>query len=669
MSVASSTTQRTSGLSQFIFLKPRWLVKSVKSILRHDLISKIDEIRLELKKKRLGECLETNKNRPLITAEDAYSLWQNGNYIKKSSESTADCTNKITFDFLYRLLVRFGVFVPIDLNIEKVSFGGEDYGLCDKQSSRRESSFDTVDLETLDKVPRFFFLPCLLSDVTPEHLMWTYKTEECWKVTVCHSFLFPDGVPPGLMERITAAVLSDIYSATRNEKKGERENKEQLSINRILCWRTTFLLELQLGHNKTEILCHLADRDSKLCVASEKMTAGMKRLILSGRGHRSDGARYLYNGGYFIVFRAIERVMYEYSGCEYETDGVCPDCLQKNNPSEVHTWDWNELEAAAYNGEKQIRCNNGHKVDKLLVTGNSKDYPQLEQSSHEVSDLSGSKPTKAVMDLIRGVVLVGLWDADANAVIAAGSGFVVDKNRGLIVTASHTLMNIDGYEKTPYGTNYHGYNGRVVIGVIPRSKGETNVHKTTAVFRYFGEIVTKDENMEEHGVCHVDACIVRITTRIERDVDGDGSGCAGQPEILLNNKEVMKGEKLKALKYTETYQVEEHVRILGYNQGGEGLLGPGEHLNRTADFSVGQVLRDHEVDEEGRQKMRSGYKPLKEIVVRLPSIGGHSGGPCVNDQGDVIGILCRADRVDKQRCYLVPVSEWMPLLEKSKKRD
>ena len=58
---------------------------------------------------------------------------------------------------------------------------------------------------------------------------------------------------------------------------------------------------------------------------------------------------------------------------------------------------------------------------------------------------------------------------------------------------------------------------------------------------------------------------------------------------------------------------------------------------------------------------------LNKIVVICPTIGGHSGGPCVNQQGEVIGILSRADPADRQRCYLVPSSEWLPLVKTAKK--
>ena len=39
----------------------------------------------------------------------------------------------------------------------------------------------------------------------------------------------------------------------------------------------------------------------------------------------------------------------------------------------------------------------------------------------------------------------------------------------------------------------------------------------------------------------------------------------------------------------------------------------------------------------------------------------------MNQQGEVIGILSRADPADRQRCYLVPSSEWLPLVKTAKR--
>jgi hypothetical protein len=281
-------------------------------------------------------------------------------------------------------------------------------------------------------------------------------------------------------------------------------------------------------------------------------------------------------------------------------------------------------------------------------------------------DPKGSDPIVPINDLLRGAVVVGLWDGKTRKVVRAGSGFIADKKRGLIVTASHTLMNIWGDKNTPFGENYYGLRqGKVVIGIIPRKRGEES-GTNEAVFRYFAKIVSKDPNIDQ-GVCHLDACILRITTRMENDVSGNGQGCGDQIErLLLNNQPALKLEKLHHLKITDKCELDEQVRIVGYNQGGEGLLGPGVSLNRYVDFARGYVCKKFAGGEGGDAQIRHRFKPREEIVVICPTIGGHSGGPCVNQQGEVIGILSRADPAESQRCYLVPTYEWRALLREAK---
>merc|ERR1711971_1330574 len=150
----------------------------------------------------------------------------------------------------------------------------------------------------------------------------------------------------------------------------------------------------------------------------------------------------------------------------------------------------------------------------------------------------------------------------------------------------------------------------------------------------------------------------------ENDVSGNGEGCADQPErLLLNNPLALKQEKLHPLKITDKCELDEQVRIMGYNQGGEGLLGPGASLNRYVDFARGYVCKRFAGGGAGavEGQVRHKFRPREEIVVICPTIGGHSGGPCVNQNGEVIGILSRADPAESQRCYLVPTYEWSGL--------
>jgi hypothetical protein len=144
-----------------------------------------------------------------------------------------------------------------------------------------------------------------------------------------------------------------------------------------------------------------------------------------------------------------------------------------------------------------------------------------------------------------------------------------------------------------------------------------------------------------------------------------------QPETIVNWQQQ---EALPSLKMTRRFELEEAVRILGFNQGGEGRLEQGKHVNRSADFAKGYICKefkllddnDHSESSDSSPSGSGGLSPREEIVIMCPTISGHSGGPYVNDEGKVVGILSRADCTDRQRCYLVPSSELKMLVSEAK---
>jgi S1-C subfamily serine protease len=699
----------STGLSHFVFLNPRWLVAAVACILRHDLDREIKETRRTVSiggdrlLSRTASFFDAQLNCPVITADDAQLLWGANRITKKAAERAERFSNDLTmtpFEFLQRLLIRFGVFVPIDLTIEKATFGGKDYQLVagteiEVQDNLEPATPGEIMLYNASKTSNeqdslkaeHFFLPSLLGpwDHTDA---WTYKNTDSWKTTLCHSVLFPDGVPPGLMERLTASVLSSIYAVVNQQDTStsdvSRTNlnsaatcEGRMSLKQVLCWRTAFYLKIGSqvpsgngiqSESQVEIFVQLADRDAPLCVGSDYMEVGARRLIVSGRGQEGDGGRKIWKGGYLLVIKCVTRVMQAYGGLEYEMQGFCPECLAKVPVSQASSWELTKIRHAVLNLDRTLRCKHfGHPVDTRFLAGPLKRVPEMDGTTELAHNESS---TVAVRDLQHAVVVVGLWDGREKKVTRVGSGFLCDRKRGLIVTAAHTLINIWGDPKYQYGENYYGLSqGKVVIGVIPEVEDNQG-----AVFRYFAKIVSRC-NFLDGGSCRVDACVLRITTRMETDVAGDGSGCGDVPEILLlNNPRALKNERLQNLKMTSKCELNENVRILGYNQGGEGMVRPGEVLNRFIDLSRGYVSKKfvHDHNNNGKDdgiKKRDRFQPREEIVVSdCRTIGGHSGGPCVNQQGEVIGILSRADVADHQRCYLVPTSELEVLVRQAKKQ-
>ena len=115
-----------------------------------------------------------------------------------------------------------------------------------------------------------------------------------------------------------------------------------------------------------------------------------------------------------------------------------------------------------------MRCRSGHINDVRLICGTTDDQPH--QLSKEAQTSVGDTDIP-VSDLLKADVIVGIWDEKVQRIVKAGSGFIVDKKRGFVVTAGHTLMNHETWREVK---------GKIVIGVIPSNSSRTD---PVAVYR------------------------------------------------------------------------------------------------------------------------------------------------------------------------------------------
>ena len=204
---------RPDSLSQFIFLNPRWLVLALKLVMRHDLSQHLNNIRSGRASSsqwtrygRADSFFNASIRCPILRDSDAKLLWASNKKLLKSASRAVQGSSESPVDafaFLISVLVYFGVLVPIDLINPNVEISNELYSRPLVHNN--------------DKSSVFYFLPSQLKprerprrEIDED----TFKTTDEKKVCLCHTWLFHDGTPPGLFERLTGTVLRALHAAT-----------------------------------------------------------------------------------------------------------------------------------------------------------------------------------------------------------------------------------------------------------------------------------------------------------------------------------------------------------------------------------------------------------------------------------------------------------------------
>ena len=647
-------------LNRYVILDPRWLADAITSILRPDADK---AIRKAKKKKRmlpegsatvpkLDDVDHVSHPGPVITEDDAHLLWGEA-FSKESDEKKIDSSAlSQLFDFLQLLFTRFGVMVPLDAT------NFDDLALADMTEvfSRKNDSPILIDIPGDS---RLLFLPGLLAPGEHGKSLGLYQNAVFSKTTLAQSVQFYSVISPLLLERICAASLRQIYAAAEESRPGKEPMEGQMYVKDVLCWRTLLYFKLglyirnsdgELQGSVVDIFAHLVDHNNELCVGSKFMGDAKQCLVISAKGEEGNDGSVIWQGGYDLITEAVRQLLESSTSIDYDRQVFCPTCLARRDLRDTRSWSECVIQRALEDGEQELKCQDGHREKTRLLLGLSEKCDDTEKLFPSPSDVPSD-------NLMRGVVMVGLYDESqtSNKIRKLGSGFVVDSERGLIVTAGHTLMKIWG--KEDFGTEYDGIAGaKVVIGIIPAKKKKTDSFYPPAVFRYFATILEKDPSLND-GECHVDACVLQITSRFENDVNGNGDACSEEISMRLHgNSLLLKEQELMSLDITTESHLGEPTRILGFDQPDTN------RLNRSFGVSAGYVCKQFETKTVGGERYR--YMPRKKTVLICPTIGGHSGGPCVNQLGQVIGILSCADPTEKSRCYLVPTSEWLHLLPK-----
>eukprot|EP00815_Leptocylindrus_aporus_P010653 CAMPEP_0116062036 /NCGR_PEP_ID=MMETSP0322-20121206/7473_1 /TAXON_ID=163516 /ORGANISM="Leptocylindrus danicus var. apora, Strain B651" /LENGTH=1467 /DNA_ID=CAMNT_0003547173 /DNA_START=192 /DNA_END=4592 /DNA_ORIENTATION=- len=681
---------------EYVFLNPRWLF-AVAKLLEFNVVKSYR--RTSPFKCKQMNVVQTN-DLPILHESEALMLLQSHRQIQKGINRAIYGKGLCSpIEFLLLLFIEYGLLIPLDVAANGV---------------KKEDKL----------LPDVYFVPHWLVDAggngggeMVSSQLFSYKCAEFWKGALSTTLRFyePRSLPSA-MERVTSYTLRSIFQFS-----------SEVQILQIQCWKYALFLLVNIPDPTDHTNCHI-----ELFVH----IMDNNTIAVSCKGNIKDDGFLLWNGGYKLVTNSIHQALQD---CyEYEKDLVCPICLANYPLEQSKRWPELYMRQSVLAGVKCVRCDRGHIVSTALVSGLGMDqvegsgslsnvsaaasehrfgtdyssntlpihldpaplnYDDNHTNDHISRTISNNTTTTntslqimthdkvPIQEIFGGVVLIGLWNG--TCIERIGSGFVADAKRGLIVTAAHTLMDIEGHEEkseeevspSSFGKYYFGNDeSKVYIGtsLLPSNLlNDGNVNHTRkyelneeAVFRYRAVIVSADP-------LRVDACVLRIVTRMDEDVPG--YACDDrlplQTERIVSSKILKETGELQALKqyYEELPQLEENVRLLGHNQ--ESFDNSSSYykssskknsyhsnnkkmscINMCADVVVGHVRQMWRRPKQ-MKAFANKLNPRMWIVLNSATINGHSGGPCVNMQGEVIGILSYSDE-NGRRCFVVPATEW-----------
>jgi hypothetical protein len=325
-----------------------------------------------------------------------------------------------------------------------------------------------------------------------------------------------------------------------------------------------------------DVFISVVDSDSRQAVATRVMDQQSHRVVVSGRGPVGLHGKGLWAGGYSAVLDSVQAALVDYPNAVRQV--ICPDCLSGGDPRVAGTWASDYVLEMAQSGFPVVHCSAcGHKVDSYLLCGMY--GPSAMPRADAPSIYQVSTTTSGMM---RSVVQVGLWDDQTSKLHAAGSGFVIDKEHGLIVTAARVLYV--WMRTANCGAQNLGIQGvKVIVGVIPHESGE----RQEAVFQYIAKVVAYSD------IRKVDACVLQIVSRLSGD-------SIARPKL--------EEELPPTLDLAPGYHLEENVHILGFDQGSEYLQEKGNKV----DFAQPYICKEFRVPEKQRQKATE-YLPRREL--------------------------------------------------------
>ena len=508
-----------------------------------------------------------------------------------------------------------------------------------------------------------YLVPGLCLD-DPEQF-WSVKSKLKWKTTLSQSWLLENRPPCGMFDQVTIAALDELNGIVDdNQNTGYMNNMTtKVRVDQLMCWKTSLYVKLIETHIEpplrkkiVELFIHLVDSDSPECPASHTLKKGTK-LVVSAKGALCHNGEIIWKLGYRNVLDSIESVVKKAVGGELKREVSCPSCMANSDPCKANVWKLNNYSVDDQT-QPTLYCDAGHSVSTKLIYGSRDDdtdsRPVCTTCTCTSSIISGTfreeRPGMSIKKLLGGFVLVALWDTIEKRIVKIGTGFVANGSTGLILTAGHIFYKLEEGKKV--GPRFKG--DKVIIGTMKSKEGNGN---DIAYFTYSAKIISTD-------IANMDAVVLRITSKFEKPFQCPSGYLNLQPNVpIMYDKFEL--EEMKTLELEDAH-LEEQIRIIGFNQSGKG--NPLSHYNHTASVTKGYVCEKGNPVSSEQGRKDNIFSPRSEIVVECISHEGQSGGPCVNQDGKVIGMVARMLPNDSRLCYLVPTSELRKILKKANKR-
>jgi hypothetical protein len=459
---------------------------------------------------------------------------------------------------------------------------------------------------------RIFLVPRLLDSYAKQYDGWTYKCRgESYMGSLCSLFKFSCRQSPEMVIlQLFARVISDLAVTTP-------ESLSQLRIAQ--CWKNAFRLQWK------SVDIFVVWLESWQVSSASYLKPGVRSIAVFGKGNLYHSVK----GCYGQVREIISDMLV--TAYDSTSEVLCYHCLQTTNVVNAGRWSWAEAHEASKSDDPLLICKRGHSMNSTLACGICK--AECFPTFGEVRSLENR--------FQECIVIVGMLNSE-NELVSVASGFIIDAKQGLVVTVGHAIFDMENHDHEMLGCK------AVVARVLPG----------LAPVWYFSVV-------EASNIKTTDVCILRICARVE-NCQFDQSGIP----INLDNIHL---EYLSALSLSRTGVFpEERVRIMGFphskSENGfcdyvESVEGRIERLHMAPNNDDNNNNNNNDVIRRKNASDSQAWLPSQEIVVNSCSgVKGQSGGPCLNEDYEVVGIYCRGQ--ESHVDYLVPASEIDRLLRR-----